>query len=597
VQPTLKPTLVFFAASTLILSACHDSVVNQADRQVYQVIKERQQDAIGTSYDVQIDEVPPAPQTPSARLYSFTPRPVEDALPDIFAAAKPVPAADPSVEQGGVAPSAVDADVMLTDDVFTEAERAQLQVFSLSTALAYAAQHAREFQDAKEDLYLAALDLTLERHLWTPQWVASVEAQYANYGQVRDFDRAMSAVSQVAVTQRLPFGGEVAARVVNSIMRDLGVHTTSGESGNFILSADIPLWRGAGKVAYESRYQAERELIYAVRDFESFRRAFLVDISADYFALQAAKAAIDNAYDSYVSRRTDLDKAATIAPTTKSRDVSDLPRARSSLRSAEANLVSAKERYLSALDTFKIRIGMPIEDLLDVVDQDLDTESEAIETLLPDVTDQEAIDAALRFRLDLLTSADIVDDARRGVLVARNRILPDLNIGGSATLDTDPAHLNSTSYNTERTTWRADISLRMDDRKAERTAYRASIIAERQSDRRHEQFENQVRAEVRRTLRRVRQQDQLRLIQEANVEENEFRAELAAELYNLGRSTNQDKVDAEIDLLNAKNDYAVAVAAYRNAILEFRRDTGTLRITDDGSWFAATDRGPAVGAP
>ncbi len=593
VQSTLKPRIILFALFVPALSACHDHVVSQADRQVYRLIEERQQAAIGTSYDVKIDEVPPAEQAPSARMYDFTPRPVEDALPDIFAKARPKPpAADPDAEEGGP-----DRSEMLSEDVFTAEEQARLQVFSLSEALTYAAHHAREFQDAKEDLYLAALDLTLERHLWTPQWVAAVEGQYANYGQVRDFDRAMSAVSEFAVTQRLPFGGEVAARVVNNIMRDLGVHTTSGESGNFILSADIPLWRGAGKVAYESRYQAERELIYAVRDFESFRRAFLVSVSADYFDLQQARAAIKNAHESYKSRLADLDKAATIAPTTKSRDVSDLPRAKSSLRSAEANLVSAKERYLSLLDSFKIRIGMPIDNPLDVVGQEKDEESLAIESLLPEITEEQAIEAALRFRLDLVTSADSVDDARRGVLVARNRILPDLDIGGSVSLDTDPSHLNSTSYNTERTTWRADIQLRLDDRKTERNAYRASIIAERQSDRRHEQFENQVRADVRRALRRVRQQEQLRFIQELNVEENEFRAALASELYDLGRTTNQDKVDAEIDLLNARNDYAAAIAAYRNAILEFRRDTGTLRISDTGSWFVVPDPDPAATAP
>ena len=38
------------------------------------------------------------------------------------------------------------------------------------------------------------------------------------------------------------------------------------------------------------------------------------------------------------------------------------------------------------------------------------------------------------------------------------------------------------------------------------------------------------------------------------------------------------------DLLSARNGLASAMADYRIAILEFRLDTGTLRVTDEGHW-------------
>ena len=43
------------------------------------------------------------------------------------------------------------------------------------------------------------------------------------------------------------------------------------QSAEIILEADIPLLRGAGNVAREDRIQAERDLIYAAREFERFR--------------------------------------------------------------------------------------------------------------------------------------------------------------------------------------------------------------------------------------------------------------------------------------------------------------------------------------
>ena len=45
-----------------------------------------------------------------------------------------------------------------------------------------------------------------------------------------------------------------------------------------------------------------------------------------------------------------------------------------------------------------------------------------------------------------------------------------------------------------------------------------------------------------------------------------------------------DVVDAENDLLAARNDFAEAVSGYRNAILQLRLDTGTLRVDDQGRW-------------
>jgi len=461
-------------------------------------------------------------------------------------------------------------------------------VFSLHDAIAYAMRNSRTFQDAKEDLYLAALALTLERHLWTPQFVAAVRADYLNAGQDESFDQALTAVSEASVTQRLPWGGEVSARIIGSLMRDLSDHVTTGETGQTILAANLPLLRGAGPSAYESRYQAERELVYAVRQFEHFRRAFVVDAASAYFALQGQKSAVYNTFVSYESRKRDAERAEFIESVGQAREISEAPRAKSSLRQAEASLVSSKEQYVTGLDRFKVFLGMPVHTPLDVVSQDEDQDSKNIDLLLRDVDQQTAIDTGLKYRLDLLNSLDQVDDRRRGVSVARNAILPDLDIDGSVNLDTNPDKLGTYEYDTtERSDWRAGIELRVDDRKRERNAYRESQVILRRAERAYELLADNVRVEVRRAMRRIIQQAKLREIQELNVAENEFRVAAAREQFNLGRSTNQDVVDAENDLLAAKNDLAAAVAAYRIAILEFRRETATLRVTDEG--VIATD--------
>ncbi len=594
--------IIFATLLVGMLAGCASSGLHRTDQTVYRAIADRQSAALGQTTNVDLRD-PLEPTGVTQRIYAVDPRPVPTDLPDSFntqsttteTSAAGVNNDDQKIEQVAAAiiettpddatePSLPNDDDLITASVFDESEMGHVKIFSLPDALAYAINHARELQTAKEDLYLAGLALTLERHLWTPQFATNISAQFADFGQVRSFDRAMETISEVSVSQRLPQGGEITARVISSLVRDLEKHITAGETGNVILEADIPLFRGVGKVAYESRYISERELIYAVRDYERFRRSFVVDIAADYFNLQQLKTTIANTHKSYLGRNKDWIKAEFVNRMGRSRNVFEAPRAKSIFRQAEASLVSSKEQYATALDRFKIRLGTSVDDLMDVVNQDADEASKELDALLPSITVSDAIDIALTYRLDLLNSEDGIDDARRGVVIAKNQLLPDLGLRGNVTLDSDAEQLNSMSFNTERATWRGFIELQMDDRVSESNAYRSSLITEKRSQRNHDEFQDRVRADVRRALRRIDQQDNLRKIQALNVEENERRLEAARAQFDLGRSTNQDVVDAENELLSARNDYARAVASYRIAILEFRRDTGTLRVTDDGRW-------------
>ncbi|MCH7704843.1 MAG: TolC family protein [Planctomycetes bacterium] len=487
-----------------------------------------------------------------------------------------------------------DADDLPRDEATANSELAEDRdiaprqgvVFSLSDTLAYALLHSRELQDAKEDLFSTALELSLERHLWTPQFAALIsEAAFVHSGSQIDAPRReFSASSALSVTQRLPFGGQISASLLSNLLRDLEARSTTSESGVFSVAANIPLLRGAGHTAYETRYQAERSLVYAVRTYERFRRSFAVDIAADYFNLQQRKASIANARISYENRGQDYRRAQFIGGTVRSRNVFDAPRAKSSWRAAEANLVSAIEQYETALDRLKIRLRMPVETPLDVVDQHVDTESIAVEQLLPSVDENTAASVALAYRLDLLTTADALDDRKRDVLNAENRIWPDLQLVGRVDMNSDPDQPNSAGFNKERAVWSAGVTFQMDDRRTEITEFRRALIGLRQAERNYERDVDTVRSDVRRAMRRVDQQDNLRQIQELNVDENALRVAAARERFRLGKSTNQDVIDAEDDLLDARNDLASAVSSYRVAILEFRLDTGTLRLDDTGRW-------------
>lgn len=582
--------------SLIALAGCTGSLITSADRRVYDLIDERQQTALGERHDIRIREEN-GEIAGTSRMYSFTPGPMSADVPPEFQQAEQVVAdAEPvDADEGETAstePSGEQPAAPMTASIFTPEQEDQVVRRSLEGMLAYALKHGRDLQNAKEDLYLAALDLTLERHLWTPRFMAGLETTFDGIGDdaaPTGFDRAMRTVSDVSVRQELPFGGFLTAQAIHTLTRQVSDMVDQGSTGQVILSANLPLLRGAGPVAYENRYQRERNLIYAVRTFERFRRAFVVGIATDYFNLQQAKAAIANTYKSFQNRENDWEKADFIHKMGRSRDIAEAPRAKANFRSAEAALVSAKERYATSLDRFKIRIGMPVDRLLDVVDQDLDESARAVDDLMPDIRETVAVETAVRYRLDLLNSFDQLDDFRRGVLNAKNAILPDLTLSGSYVADSDADRQQPARLREERATWQAALSLSMSDRREETTAYRRTLVVLRREERNHAEFVDIVRSDVRRAARRIDQEASLQQIQLANRAENATRLDAARAQVDLGRSTNQDVVDAENELLRAENALAQAIANHRRAILEFRRDTGTLRVTDSGRWGTVAD--------
>ncbi len=562
--------IILGSCGVVLLAGCQ-FFVDDADRQVYRLIEERQQQAIGLEADATIDRerVPkPVPST----AYDYVPSATQPAIPDAMTVTS-----RPSTQP--LTPPATQAVVGATT------RATQVTRMKLNDALAYAFAHARRYQSAKEDLYLAALALTLERHLWGPRFLGNIQTQYANYGQIRDFDHAMKAVAQVAVEQRLPYGGEVTAKVINTLMRDLGRRITTSESGQAILEANVPLLRGAGRSARESRYQAERNLIYAARTFERFRRTFVVEVANDFIELIRQKQQIANARSSYRSFLADAERSKALFLAGRLIEL-EAQRAEQRLLSAWNQVVIAEEGYQRGLDQFKILIGMPTVEPLDVVE-------EQVELKVPAVPEKTVIEVAVKSRLDLLNVCDGIDDARRGVAVARNSLLPDLNLRGNVAFDTNPNELNQYHYEHERTTWRAFMDLELPlDRVAERNAYRSRLVTLRRAQRAYDLAADRVRLEVRDAKRTIDQALKTLSIQRQSMELALRQREAADFRFKQGDASNREVVDAEDNLLNARDLLAEAESALRQAILEFYRDAGMLRVNDEGKLldFAAINR-------
>jgi len=435
---------------------------------------------------------------------------------------------------------------------------------------------ARDYINAEEEYLLAAIRLLIERHRWSPRVFDEISATVSGEADRGDYTTALRVMNELRVTQRLPYGGEVEARLITEATQQLTeiVGDRYEQASRLVIGANIPLLRNAGLIAQEELIQSERELVYAARDFENFRRDFFVDIASSYFDLVAQRAVIYNQERRLESVQRFYEQTQALVeagrePPFQSRNIEQ------NVLTSRNALINSRESYILALDQFKVRLGLPVEMPLSIrpVTFDLDD---------PDVSVVEASELALRYRLDYQNEADRVDDARRIVANSRNQLLPDLNVLASATVNTDVDNsVVGIPLRGDETDYIAGVTFGLPlDREIERLQLRQSIVGLQQRQRSLEQFRDNLILEARQSVREidrarfsVRLQDQAVRINELRLEEIRIKAD---------EIDPQTRLDAENELLQSRNDLDQAVRDLRVAILEYLVRTGQLRVGTQG---------------
>ncbi len=574
----LRPArLLLFPAFALVLSGCR-TPMERLDQQAAALIEQRQALAFGDSASqdpqtVPLDDTPP---TVTGDLYDQTPptnNPALDALPA-------------ETDQD----TAVDTD-SLPITVVDVGEPVRLD---LEGILGYAVRHAPDYRREKEELFLTTLSLIIERHEWGPRFFSGVRGQLDGTPESGDFDTAGSLLADLGVTQRLPYGGSISAAALVEYVAFLNKASTNtadddSQSAAVNLAINLPLLRGAGMVAREDLIQAERNLIYAARDFERFRREFLVDLASEYFDLVFAQQQIRN-------QELQLSNLAFVGG--QFRALADAGKIRGfqaenleqDVLSARNRLLNLREGYANQLDSFKITLGMPTEAPLEI-------EPVNVSVPAPLLYTDEAVTTALALRLDLQTDADGVIDSRRAVKNARNGLLPDLDIDADLNLRTDPDERNGGfDLDPSESDYSAGFNFELPlDRKIEYSQLRGAQVRYERSRREHRVFRDRVALEVRRTIRDIEQARFTLELQKRNVLLNERRAlEVSIRRRSVGA---REVIEAQEDLVNARNARDRAAADLRIAVLNFLLATGQMRVGPTGQWESPTNLTPLENDP
>lgn len=150
-------------------------------------------------------------------------------------------------------------------------------------ALEIGLMNSREFQDRREDLYLAALPVTLERFNLAAQgfFTETAVLDFAGKALGRSPSESAAFGTGMGMGKLFPTGALLLVKLANSVVVDLTGDRPTTTLSNLSLSLSQPFLQGGGRaVTLEPLTLSERNLLYAIRSYARFRKLYYVAISA-----------------------------------------------------------------------------------------------------------------------------------------------------------------------------------------------------------------------------------------------------------------------------------------------------------------------------
>jgi outer membrane protein TolC len=512
------------AGSLIVLAGCGPKNYKEdVDKRVYDIIDRKWDPQFGTKANYRISDIPPGPN-------------------------------DIRIE------NAVPASGLLT----------------LPYALALATAHNREYQNQKDLLYTAALDLRLVRHGYETQLFGGGSAFYRHASDGAGAERTSDIVqteANIGFNRLLATGTHVGTKVATAWADVLAGEGRSGLSSVFNAVITQPLLRGSDpRVVLEPLTRAERNTLYQIRAFNRFRKTFAVAVATQYFQALELHDITRNTQDYHDALAALHGQVAKLAAAGLIQGL-EADQVRQDMLKARDALIVARRKYEQSLDEFKLTLALPMaaEFQMDVGLLD------ALRTQglpPPELVLDEAVETALCQRLDMTNSADAVLDAQRAVYVAADRLRADLRLKAQVNVDTRGNRAVSAGPV-------LDLPL---DRVPEQHVYRRALVSLEERRRDYDQLADTVRLEVRDAHRKLLATAERYQVASDGLGTAQMRSKKASVLMRYGQASSRRVLDALGDLYDVRNVASNAVVEYAVAILDFYRDTEALQVRPDGMW-------------
>jgi outer membrane protein TolC len=415
--------------------------------------------------------------------------------------------------------------------------------------------------------------------------------------------------------------------ISNALAIDLANLMTMDGASSMGLVADssvsVPLLRGSGKhIVTERLTQAERNVVYAIWEFERFKKRFAVDVASNYLSVLRRLDTLKNTEDDYRSRIASARRSRRMADAGRLKEI-EVDQAVQQQLQARQRWVSVTQQYYQQLDSFKTLLGLPTDARIELDPNDLailtapsleiikqisqEEEQQNVETppadapidLVPpsnenagplELEESAALARAFGNRLDLWTAQGRVFDAQRAVVVAADALRAELTLLGSANLGSGRGSVSSATSDDaqlrfDQARYAALLTLDLPfERRAEAINYRKSYINLEEAVRSVQILEDDIKQEIRNELRDMLLARENLYIQSQSVFVAEKRVNSVNLFLEAGRAEIRDLLDAQDSLLSAQIELTSAAVEYRIKELQIQRDMGLLQVDENGIW-------------
>lgn len=291
------------------------------------------------------------------------------------------------------------------------------------TVVQIALLHSRDFQSQVEGLYLSGLSLASQRFEFQTQWFGGTGTNFNAFSDAPNALRTLTTSNQLGFVRALAAGGQLTTSLANSFVWELGSNQFNMANGSLIVGLTQPLLRGAFRhVRLNQLTQAERGLLYDVRDFARFRRAFYQNIVSSYLSLLTQIQAKRNTERNLESLQINLDE---FSERLMRGEVSQIQydQVFQNVQNGRISLLAAEQGLANSFDAFKFQLGLPAwveieldESLLEPFElsdpalEELQEDTQALyqkltQTLPPEVPDRETLVEVQKELIDLIQQA------------------------------------------------------------------------------------------------------------------------------------------------------------------------------------------------
>lgn len=376
-------------------------------------------------------------------------------------------------------------------------------------------------------------------------------------------------------SQRVPWlGGTVSA--AGNLSTQINPDPLRHRASEMTLSLTQPLLRGFGPTATFADLTANRRAREnQERSYRIARQGLAVEVVSGFYEVIKQRQLLTVARQS-MERNETLLRASRARMEAGLASKLDVYRAELQVSYAQDAMVTSETQLMAALENFRVLLGLrptdAVEPAGEVLDEDFVFELDPLPVL---------VQRALDHRLELVESQAQVEDARRSASLARQNLLPqvDVTVGMSRTgfgpnfgdslkvMDNRFDVFFSTSYPIERASDRAQKAVAEIGVAANRRA-----LAQRQLE---------IEAEVRAAVRNIDRIAKSVELQKKGVDLALQQHRLATLRYQRGIASNFDVVEAEDKLVSARAALVSLLTDYRVARVRLLKVTGTLDVDQE----------------